>query len=94
MFVPSCVPCRHARAAGYNGCRVHNTAQVRYTGPAVVVEHVHHTPTVVVVDDYDAAGTLSVDSSGHLMENLGGGIGIDLANNDITIGGIDTGVEW
>lgn len=94
MFNPNCVACRHARAAGYDGCRTHNRTQVRYTGPTVVVEHVHHTsPAVVVVEDYDAPGTLTVDSSGHLTENLGGGIGVDLVNGDLTIGGFDTGID-
>jgi hypothetical protein len=65
---------------------------VHRSAAPVVVEHVHHhTPTVVVVEEYDAPGTLFVDSSGHLAENLGGGIGVDLANGDITVGGWDTG---
>lgn len=97
MFVSSCVACRHARAAGYDGCQTHNQARARWVagGPAtVVVEHHHHTPAVVVVEDYDAPGTLIVDSSGHLAENLGGGIGVDLVNGDLTVGGVDTGISF
>jgi hypothetical protein len=63
------------------------------SAPATVVVEHHHIPTVVV-EDYDAAGTLFVDSSGDVAVNLGGGIGVDLVDGDITVGGFDTGVEW
>lgn len=88
MYNSTCPRCRAARAGGYmNGCTVHRNA-----APAtVVVEHHHHTPAVVVVEDYDAPGTLFVDSSGDVAMNLGGGIGVDLVNGDLTVGGIDVG---
>lgn len=90
MYNSNCPRCRAARAGGYpHGCNVHRVA-----APATVVVEHHHTPAVVVVEDYDAPGTLFVDSSGHLSENLGGGVGIDLVDGDITINGVDTGCDW
>jgi hypothetical protein len=89
MYNSACARCRAARAGGYvNGCAVHRGVSAPAT---VVVERHHHTPTVVVVEDCDAAGSLFVDSSGHLSENLGGGVGMDLVNGDLTVDGIDVG---
>lgn len=87
MYNSACPRCRAARAGGYPACNVHRGVPA----PTVVVEHHHHTPAVVVVEEYDAPGSLFVDSSGHLAENLGGGIGVDLVNGDLTVGGVDVG---
>lgn len=40
----------------------------------------------------DNAGSVGVDSSGHLTVGLGGGLGIDTVNGDLTVFGIDTGI--
>lgn len=37
-------------------------------------------------------GSVGIDSSGHLTVGLGGGLGIDTVNGDLTVFGIDTGI--
>lgn len=42
-------------------------------------------------DSTDNVGEAGIDSSGNLTIGIGGGVGIDVVNGDITIDNIDTG---